>query len=66
MGLQSVLVSGAVQSNFFSHRRHLKVIFDDFVGDIPWGICDASQNLRLESLYDFNFESAAVPHSCIL
>jgi hypothetical protein len=49
MGAKSITIVRAVTADFFFDCRAAEVLSDEGIRDVPWGVHNDAQNLRLES-----------------
>jgi hypothetical protein len=54
MGAKSITIVRAVTVNFFFDCRAAEVPSDERIRDVPWGVQNHAQGLRLESFQNFN------------
>jgi hypothetical protein len=54
MGAKSITIVRAVTADFFFDCMSAEVPSDEWIRDVPWGVHNHAQNLRLESFQNFN------------
>jgi hypothetical protein len=54
MGAKSITIVRAVMADFFSDCRAAEVPSDEGIRDVPWGVHNDAQDLRLESFQNFD------------
>jgi hypothetical protein len=53
-GAKSITILRAVTADFFFDWRAAEVPSDEWIRDVPWGVHNHAQDLRLESFQNFN------------
>jgi hypothetical protein len=59
MGAKSITIVRAVTADFFFDCRAAEVPTDEWIRDLPWGVHNNAQDLRLESFQNFNVGSGS-------
>jgi hypothetical protein len=54
MGAKSITIVRAVAADFFFDFRAAEVPSDQRIRDVPWGVHNDAQDLRMESFQNFN------------
>jgi hypothetical protein len=54
MGAKSITIVRAVTADFFFGCRAAEVPSDEWIRDVPWGVHNDAQDLRLESFQNLN------------
>jgi hypothetical protein len=54
MGAKSITIVRAVTADFFFDCRAAEVPSDERISDVPWGVHNHEQDLRLESFQNLN------------
>jgi hypothetical protein len=59
MGANSITIVRAVTVDFFFDCRAAEFPSDEWIRDVPWGVYNDAQDLRLESFQNFNVEGGS-------
>jgi hypothetical protein len=67
MGAKSITIVRAVTADYFFDCRAAEVPSDEWIRDVPWGVHNDAQDLRLESFRNFNVGGgSSAPELCTL